>query len=228
MGLCLFLHLFHFFPTIKTQKTLKRGMDIAGALMGLILFSPLMAVVAALIKITSRGPVLFRQTRLGYEGRRFVFFKFRSMQNGCHDFVHREYVQKWILGKTDEINNGSGERPFYKITHDPRITPLGRFLRKTSLDELPQLWNVLKGEMSLVGPRPAIGYEIEAYKDWHVRRTMEVKPGITGLWQVMGRNRTTFDEMAQLDLQYAKNWSLLLDLKILLKTFKVIVEADGS
>jgi lipopolysaccharide/colanic/teichoic acid biosynthesis glycosyltransferase len=149
------------------------------------------------------------------------------MYNHCENRIHQEYVKRLIHGKNGDINNGSQDQPFYKIKNDPRITPVGRVLRKTSIDELPQLWNVLAGEMSLVGPRPPLPYEVEEYQKWHYRRIMEAKPGITGLWQVSGRNRTTFDEMVRLDLFYARNWSLALDIKILLKTVKVMLTPNG-
>jgi lipopolysaccharide/colanic/teichoic acid biosynthesis glycosyltransferase len=210
-----------------TARALKKSMDMIGAVAGLVLFSPAMLVTAVLVKITSPGPILFKQKRLGYKGKYFTFLKFRSMYINSEDRVHQEYVKKLINGKTQEINNGSADHPYYKITTDSRITPVGRFIRKTSLDELPQLWNVLRGEMSLVGPRPPIHYEVEEYKSWHYRRILEAKPGITGLWQISDRNRTTFDEMVRLDLWYARNWSLALDMKILLKTFKVILLAEG-
>jgi lipopolysaccharide/colanic/teichoic acid biosynthesis glycosyltransferase/GGDEF domain-containing protein len=209
------------------EKTLKRLLDITGAIAGLALFSPLLLLAAILIKATSRGPILFKQKRLGYRGEHFTFLKMRTMYHNCENRIHQEYVKHLIQGKNGAINNGSEDAPLYKIKNDPRITPVGRFLRKTSLDELPQFWNVLAGEMSLVGPRPPIPYEVEAYQKWHRRRFSEVKPGITGLWQVSGRNKTTFDEMVRLDLSYIKNWSLILDLKILLKTIKVMILPDG-
>jgi lipopolysaccharide/colanic/teichoic acid biosynthesis glycosyltransferase len=196
--------------------------------MGLALFAPLMIIIGVLIKATSSGPILYKQRRLGYMGQPFMFLKFRSMYHNCDENLHQEYVKKLVKGKTHEINNGSAENPFYKITNDPRITPLGSFLRKTSIDELPQFWNVLKGEMSLVGPRPAIPYEVEEYQNWHYRRILEIKPGMTGLWQVSGRSRTTFDEMVRLDIQYARNWSIALDIKILFKTIREVFSADGT
>ncbi len=214
-----------FVPSV--EKTLKRALDLVGAIAGLLLLSPLLFLTAILIKATSRGPVLFKQKRLGYQGEYFTFLKFRTMYNNCENRIHQEYVKRLIHGKNGDLNNGSQEQPFYKIKNDPRITLLGRFLRKTSIDELPQLWNVLAGDMSLVGPRPPLPYEVEEYQNWHYRRIMEAKPGITGLWQVSGRNRTTFDEMVRLDLFYARNWSLSLDFKILLKTVKVMLMPNG-
>jgi lipopolysaccharide/colanic/teichoic acid biosynthesis glycosyltransferase len=209
------------------EKVLKRGLDLVGAVAGLILFSPVLLLAAILVKTTSRGPVLFKQKRVGYRGEFFTFLKFRTMYHNCESRIHQEYVKGLIRGKNDAINNGTAGQPVYKIKNDPRITPVGRFLRKTSLDELPQLWNVLVGEMSLVGPRPPIPYEVDEYQKWHRRRVLEVKPGITGLWQVSGRNKTTFDEMVRLDIQYARQWSLALDIKILLKTVKVMLIPNG-
>lgn len=212
---------------VPAGKALKRAIDLFGAMAGLVLFSPVMLLAALSIKATSPGPVLFRQTRLGQRGKQFTFLKFRSMHDNCESELHQDYVKKLINGNTNETNNGSHEAPYYKMKADPRVTQVGRFLRKTSIDELPQLWNVLKGDMSLVGPRPPISYEVKEYQTWHYRRLVEAKPGITGLWQVSGRNRTTFDEMVRLDLFYAKYWSLRLDLSILLKTLKVMVMAEG-
>jgi lipopolysaccharide/colanic/teichoic acid biosynthesis glycosyltransferase len=211
----------------SAEKVLKRWLDVVGAIAGLILFSPLLLLTAIFVKTTSRGPVLFKQKRVGYRGESFTFLKFRTMYHNCENRIHQEYVKSLIHGKNGAINNGSEGQPVYKIKNDPRITPIGRFLRKTSIDELPQFWNVLVGEMSLVGPRPPIPYEVEEYQKWHRRRVLEVKPGITGLWQVSGRNKTTFDEMVRLDIQYTRHWSLALDIKILLKTIKVMLIPDG-
>ena len=136
-------------------------------------------------------------------------------------------MEKLIQNKTNEINNGSENEPHFKIKNDSRITPIGKLIRKTSIDELPQLWNVLVGDMSLVGPRPPIPYEVKVYENWHYRRILDVKPGVSGLWQVSGRNKTTFNEMVILDIKYLENWSLILDLKILLKTAKAVFKAEG-
>jgi lipopolysaccharide/colanic/teichoic acid biosynthesis glycosyltransferase len=207
---------------------LKRVLDVVGALLGIIIFLPFFLIIPIVIKTTSKGPVLFKQKRIGYGGKPFTFLKFRTMRIDSKDQIHREYVQKYIEGKEKEINNGNAEKPLYKLNNDPRITKVGFFLRKTSLDELPQFFNVLAGNMSLVGPRPPIPYEVEFYKDWHLRRIIETKPGITGLWQVYGRNRTTFDEMVRLDLQYVKKQSFLLNLKILLKTITVLFNTKAG
>jgi lipopolysaccharide/colanic/teichoic acid biosynthesis glycosyltransferase len=208
-----------------TERAAKRMIDVVGALMGLGVASVPMLVVAALIKLTSAGPVMFRQERVGFLGRRFVLFKFRSMVANADPKIHESYVSNLINGKNENINRGTREKPFYKQTHDPRITPIGRMIRKFSLDELPQL---LRGEMSLVGPRPPIPYEVEHYKLWHTGRFFEVKPGLTGLWQVTARSRASFDDMVRLDLQYANHWSLWLDLKIILKTFPALFTAHGA
>ena len=210
------------------QIKVKRVVDIIGSLIGILLSAPLMLIIAALIKFTSPGPVLFRQQRLGLLGKPFTFLKFRSMMHNCDPSLHKDYVTQLIRGENDAINKGSAETPLYKIIDDPRITPFGKFLRKSSLDELPQFINVLKGDMSLVGPRPPIPYEYERYERWHCRRVLEVKPGITGLWQVSGRSCTTFDKMIRLDLTYVRTWNLWLDLKILLRTFWAVISTKGG
>jgi exopolysaccharide biosynthesis polyprenyl glycosylphosphotransferase len=214
--------------TLQFQRSLKRAIDISGSLCALILLSPLMVMIALAVKASSPGPVIFKQIRLGMKGVRFLFYKFRSMYSNVDDQIHRQYVTNLIEGRLDKINQGDGKSPFFKIKSDSRVTPLGRILRKLSLDELPQLFNVLKGEMSLVGPRPPIPYEIEKYQPWHLRRILEVKPGMTGLWQVNGRSRTSFEEMVRLDLRYIRNWSLWLDIKILLKTVREILCPWGA
>jgi exopolysaccharide biosynthesis polyprenyl glycosylphosphotransferase len=207
---------------------LKRGMDIIGSIVGLLLFSPIMLIAALAIKVTSPGPVIFTQNRFGKRGVRFPFYKFRSMLQNTDDQIHREYVTNLIKGNLEKINQGDGETPLYKMKSDPRITKVGKIIRKTSIDELPQFFNVLKGEMSLVGPRPPIPYEVEKYEPWHLRRILEVKPGITGLWQVDGRSKTSFDDMVRLDLRYVQNWSFWLDIKILLKTIRAVVRPTGA
>ena len=170
------------------QIVIKRLIDIIGAVCGIILFSPVMLLIAAAMKLTSKGPLLFRQERMGYQGKKFLFLKFRSMYIGNDENIHREYVKKHIQGNHKEINMGSEDNPCYKMKNDPRITPLGKILRKSSMDELPQFFNVLMGQMSLVGPRPPIPYELSNYQSWHLKRVLNVKPGITGLWQVEGRS----------------------------------------
>jgi lipopolysaccharide/colanic/teichoic acid biosynthesis glycosyltransferase len=206
----------------------KRIMDIAGSALALLLFAPILLVIAIAVKLTSEGPIFFRQKRVGQYGEQFVFLKFRSMRVNNDASIHKAFVKQLIAGSA-QSQPGNGNGPgVYKLTSDPRITRIGGFLRRTSLDELPQFLNVLKGEMSLVGPRPAIAYEVEAYDIWHRRRVLEAKPGITGLWQVNGRSRIKFDDMVRLDLRYAKTWSPWMDLKILLRTPVAVVFGDGA
>jgi len=214
-------------PTRKLALGLKRAIDIFGSAFALLLLLPLFAIIALAIKATSAGPILFSQERLGQYGKRFRFLKFRSMRQNCDSKIHQEYVSRFIAGKVSGAN-AEGITPTFKIQQDPRVTPVGRILRKTSLDELPQFWNVLVGEMSLVGPRPPLDYEFKAYDVWHRRRVLEIKPGITGLWQVQGRSRTHFDDMVRLDLKYARAWSLWLDMAILLRTPAAVVSGDGA
>ena len=209
---------------VKTKHPvfMKRAIDVLGSLGLLILLSPLFLIISALIKLTSPGPVFFRQKRIGQFGREFTFLKFRSMVVNNDPSIHMEYVRNLIDKKVDQ---SAGT---FKIKNDPRVTAVGRFIRKSSLDELPQFINVLKGEMSLVGPRPPIPYEFESYSLWHRRRILEAKPGITGAWQVEGRSRTTFDDMVRMDLRYIRNQSLWLDVKILLKTPLAVISGDGA
>lgn len=207
---------------------IKRVMDIGGSALMLILCSPVLLTIALVIKMTSKGPVLFRQKRVGQYGQHFTFLKFRSMRVNNDHSVHQEFVTKLIASEAKaQSSNGNGQG-VYKLTNDKRITPIGKFLRRTSLDELPQFLNVLKGEMSLVGPRPPIPYELAAYQTWHRRRVLEVKPGITGLWQVTGRSRVKFDEMVRLDLRYATSWTPWLDLKILIRTPLAVIKGAGA
>jgi lipopolysaccharide/colanic/teichoic acid biosynthesis glycosyltransferase len=211
----------------RSLLIIKRLMDIAGSALALILCAPLFLMMAVAIKASSEGPVLFRQKRVGQHGRCFTFLKFRSMHSGNDPSAHKEYVMKLIAGRAERGSNGNGEG-VYKLTNDRRVTRVGKFLRRTSLDELPQLLNVLKGDMSLVGPRPPIPYELAAYETWHRRRVLEVKPGITGPWQVNGRSRVKFDEMVRLDLQYAKSWSPWMDINILLRTPRAVIRGSGA
>lgn len=207
---------------------LKRAMDIVGSVLALAFCSPLFLAIALIIKATSKGPVFYRQRRIGQYGKSFVVLKFRSMQVNNDSRIHQEYVTKMIAGKAAaNTANGNGQG-VYKLTRDPRITPFGAWLRKASLDELPQFVNVLNGEMSLVGPRPPVPYEVEAYDVWHRRRLLEAKPGITGLWQVSGRCRLKFDDMVRLDLHYARHWSPWMDIKILARTPGAVVEGEGA
>jgi lipopolysaccharide/colanic/teichoic acid biosynthesis glycosyltransferase len=208
----------------RTELALKRIIDIGGSFFLLCLLGPLFLLIAAAIRLDSKGPIIYRQARVGQHGETFSFLKFRSMYVDSDAAIHREYVTTFISRgdptiKADEI---------FKITNDPRVTTVGGLLRKASLDELPQLWNVLCGDMSLVGPRPPIPYECDCYAPWHRRRIMEVKPGITGLWQVMGRSRLSFNDMVRLDLKYARQWSIWLDIKILLRTPKAVLTGEGA
>jgi lipopolysaccharide/colanic/teichoic acid biosynthesis glycosyltransferase len=205
------------------HSTGKRIIDIALSSIALLILFPLFLLIAAAVKLSSKGPVLFRQERVGLFGNRFTLLKFRTMQTGNASIVHEQYVRKLITGSLGAPDNG-----VFKIKNDPRMTPIGRLLRKSSLDELPQFWNVLIGEMSLVGPRPPLPYEVDIYDIWHRRRLLEVKPGITGLWQVTGRSRTCFDDMVRLDLRYTRSSSLWLDVRILLKTPQAVLDGDGA
>lgn len=211
-------------PGFRLSLAAKRVMDVSLSAAALLLFSPVFLAIAAAIKWTSDGPVFFKQERLGYNGKNFTFLKFRSMYKDNDPTKHRDYIVKYI----SEQQNAAVEPGVFKLKNDLRITPVGRWLRKTSLDELPQLINVLKDDMSLVGPRPPIPYECDLYDIWHRRRLLSCKPGITGLWQVMGRSRTTFDGMVRLDLKYINEWSLGLDLKILLKTPGAVFGGKGA
>ncbi|MCA1613506.1 MAG: sugar transferase [Acidobacteria bacterium] len=213
-------------PLSQWARVAKRGFDILAAALALVALSPFWLVIALLIRLDSRGPVFYRQERVGMDGRIFLFLKFRTMRAGADDAAHREYQRKLIAGASD-TNLGDERRPVYKLHDDPRVTRVGRVLRRLSLDELPQLLNVLRGDMSVVGPRPPIPYEVEAYELWH-RKRLDMKPGLTGLWQVSGRNRLSFDEMVRLDLFYIENWSFLLDLKIILRTLPVILRGDDA
>jgi lipopolysaccharide/colanic/teichoic acid biosynthesis glycosyltransferase len=214
----------------KTSLIIKRVMDVVGSGAALLVFAPLFLALSIGIKLSSKGPVFFRQPRVSQYGKHFTFLKFRSMKVANNDAIHKDYVKNFIAGKAAAASGAEGEKkaPVYKITNDPRVTAIGRLMRRTSLDELPQFWNVFIGEMSLVGPRPPIPYELEAYDLWHRRRLLEVKPGITGLWQVRGRSSTTFDEMVRLDLQYSRTWSPMLDVKILLDTPRAVLMGDGA
>ena len=210
-------------PTAWLRSTSKRIIDIVGSTLALILLWPLFIAVALAVKIGSPGPILFRQERIGQFGRPFTFLKFRTMRTQNSSKIHELYVKELISGAPVAGRNG-----IFKIQNDPRVTGIGNFLRKASLDELPQFWNVLKGEMSLVGPRPPVPYEAAMYEVWHRRRFLAAKPGITGLWQVTGRSRTTFAEMVRLDVRYVESCSLWMDLKILCQTPLAIVTGIGA
>ena len=205
----------------------KRLVDVVSSLTLLLLCAPVFLVVVALIKLGSPGPAFFRQRRVGLLARPFTMLKFRTMAANNDPALHKQFVSAYITASGTHVAAPKGDAPF-KIKADPRVTRLGRVLRRTSLDELPQLWNVLRGDMSLVGPRPPIDYELARYQPWHWRRVLEAKPGMTGLWQVVGRSRTTFDEMVRLDVAYARNRSLLMDLRILLATPRAMFTGKGA
>ena len=214
-------------PLSDAERFIKRLFDILISGVLLLVVSPLWFLISIFIKIDSRGAVLFKQERVGMDGRKFLCYKFRTMKSDSDENLHREAYRKNIEGLT-EANAGNAEKPvFGKVKNDPRVTRLGKFLRRTSLDELPQFLNVLRGEMSVVGARPPIPYEVEEY-DLRHRKRLDMKPGITGLWQVSGRNRLTFEEMVQIDLFYIENWSLWLDLKIILLTLPAVLRGDGA
>jgi exopolysaccharide biosynthesis polyprenyl glycosylphosphotransferase len=213
-------------PLSNTARIAKRGSDLIIAALALAVLSPLWLLIALLIKLDSRGPVFYKQERVGMDGRVFLFYKFRTMRAGTDDSKHREFQRRYISGQPDS-NQGDDQRPAYKLRADDRVTRLGQVLRRMSIDELPQLFNVLRGDMSVVGPRPPIPYEVESYELWH-RKRLDMKPGITGLWQVSGRNRLPFDEMVRMDLYYIENWSLLLDVKIILQTLPVMWRGEDA
>ncbi len=206
---------------------MKRTFDVVTAAMLLVVLSPLFALIALIIKVAGgKGPVFFRQSRAGHGGKPFNFYKLRTMRTDADDQVHREYARDFVAGEDLKLSKNPST-PVYKMKRDPRVTPIGQLLRKTSLDELPQLFNVLRGEMSLVGPRPPILYELQYYREWHKRR-LDAKPGLTGLWQVSGRSSVPFNEMVLLDLYYIDHWSLKLDFEILLRTVPVILFGKGA
>ena len=214
--------------TRQGHRVIKRVTDLSMAIPLLIIAGPLMLVIAVLVRATSRGPAIFKQRRVGLNGDLFVCYKFRSMVADADAQVHKDYVKAYATGQLYESRVASGRGNLrYKLTNDNRVTPLGKFLRRSSLDELPQLFNVLKGEMSIVGPRPDVPYSVELYKDWH-RIRLEVKPGITGLWQVRGRSTVTFEEMMRLDVEYVLNPSIWNDIKILLVTIPAVLLTRGA
>ena len=222
------------YPDLSTQDKgrrplliMKRAIDIVGGALLALLCLPFCVLIALVVKATSKGPVLFRQQRVGQHGKQFTFLKFRSMYVDNDHNVHKEFVTQMITRELDRDKAGR-DQGVYKLTSDKRITRVGKFLRRTSLDELPQFINVLRGDMSLVGPRPPIPYELAAYQTWHRRRLLEVKPGITGLWQVTGRSTVDFDEMVRLDLRYATSWTPWLDLRILIRTPAAVIKGSGA
>jgi lipopolysaccharide/colanic/teichoic acid biosynthesis glycosyltransferase len=209
----------------RTLNVLRRCFDLAVSSLLILLLGPLLIGVALAIRLDSRGPALFRQRRVGHREKEFTLYKFRSMRVDADPRGHQEYVTALIKGENTSQENG-GET-LYKLAVDNRITPVGRWIRRWSLDELPQLFNVVKGDMSLVGPRPAIPYEVSEYPSWY-RERFSVKPGLTGYWQVSGRNERTYEEMVRLDIEYAERRTLGLDLLILLKTPWVVLSRKGA
>jgi exopolysaccharide biosynthesis polyprenyl glycosylphosphotransferase len=205
------------------QGTMKRVLDIVLSALALLFLSPLLITIVILVKRSSPGPVLFVQERIGKNGIPFRFLKFRTMVHNSDDAIHRQFAAMFING------DGHQEQPgkVFKMKNDPRVTRIGRWLRKTSIDELPQLLNILKGEMSIVGPRPPIAYELDHYQPWHHER-LRVTPGLTGLWQVSGRSNVPFEEMVRLDIHYINTWTLLEDVRIILKTVPVVFNGTGG
>jgi lipopolysaccharide/colanic/teichoic acid biosynthesis glycosyltransferase len=210
--------------TQRSSAIARRALDLALTVPLLLLIAPLLLLIAAAVRLDSAGPAIYRQRRVGLGGREFDVNKFRSMRSGADSKRHRDYVNQ-LIGGGDAVE--PTHEGLYKLVVDDRITRVGRFLRRWSLDELPQLWNVVRGEMSLVGPRPVIPYEVERYPDWYHGR-FAVKPGLTGLWQVSGRNEKTYEEMVKLDIEYARRRSIWLDVKILARTAWVVVTHRGA
>lgn len=221
---------------------LKRCLDVAVVLLSFLILAPLMVIIAVVVKLDSPGPIIFVQKRVGarrkFDGNAWIWepfyfniYKFRTMKQGASSSIHHEFMRAYIHGDETKLAQIRSERKKdkarYKISNDPRVTKWGTFLRKSSLDELPQLINVLRGEMSLVGPRPAIPYEVDLYKPWHHQR-LETMQGITGLWQVKGRSQTTFDEMVELDIEYIKTRSIWQDIKLLVSTIPVSIIGKGA
>jgi lipopolysaccharide/colanic/teichoic acid biosynthesis glycosyltransferase len=209
------------------ERFVKRSIDVVSATLVMVIGSPFFLAVALLIKLTSRGPVFYSQSRIGEHREVFTLYKFRTMRQGADDAIHREFTRSFIEGRMSNSSLDEKAPSVYKLTNDPRVTSIGNFLRKTSLDELPQFINILKGEMTIVGPRPPLQYELEYYEEWHKLR-LEVKPGLTGLWQVSGRSSVPFNEMVKLDLYYIEHWTLLLDFKIMMRTIPVMLFGSGG
>jgi exopolysaccharide biosynthesis polyprenyl glycosylphosphotransferase len=201
-------------PHDEIRLMIKRATDMVLAAAAMVLLSPFLLLVALVIRLTSPGPAIFRQVRCGLNGRRFVFYKFRSMVNNAEQMK-------------ESLQHLNEKETAFKIPNDPRLTPVGRWLRKFSIDELPQFWNVLKGDMSLVGPRPAVPEEVDRYKRWQ-RRRLRMRPGLTCLWALKGRDHVDFETWMRMDMQYVDNWSLILDWKILLKTVPQVLMGKGA
>jgi lipopolysaccharide/colanic/teichoic acid biosynthesis glycosyltransferase len=208
-------------PCLAAYPAWKRAMDVLGALAALLVLGPVLLAVALAVRLSSAGPVFFRQERIGYAGRRFRMWKFRSMYTGAGDGAHAAYLRSLISGQ-------GGADGGFKLREDPRITPVGRFIRRWSLDELPQLFNVVRGDMGLVGPRPEPAYATEGYAQWYYRRVLGAKPGITGLWQVHGRSRVSYETMVRMDLRYSQRISPLADARLLLQTVRAVLSTEGA
>jgi lipopolysaccharide/colanic/teichoic acid biosynthesis glycosyltransferase len=207
----------------KSFPLWKRSLDVVGAVGGLLLLAPILLLIALAIKLTSRGPILYSQVRIGYRGKPFRMYKFRSMVANCNDALHVTYLKEFMNGTAEKNDDGA-----FKLKDDPRVTAMGKFIRKWSLDELPQLFNILQGEMSLVGPRPDPWYAGAEYAPWHHLRTRMTKPGLTGLWQVEGRCQVSFAEMVRMDIQYSQTLSFINDLTLILRTFKAVIKRSGA
>jgi lipopolysaccharide/colanic/teichoic acid biosynthesis glycosyltransferase len=229
------------FASLEHDKALysglKRGLDVILAAAFLLVLSPLLLLITLCIQFDSTGPVIFKQERVGSQRRRrggrteweirtFTVYKFRTMTQNADQSVHEAFTKAFVTGQLDSTRSGTSSA-LYKLTHDRRVTGVGRLLRKTSLDELPQLWNVVKGDMSLVGPRPVPVYETEQYKSWHWQR-LAATPGLTGLWQVCGRSQVSYDDMIRLDLDYIAHQSIWGDLQILLMTIPAVLLGRGA
>jgi len=209
-------------PRSRRNYALKRLFDFFAALIAIIILSPVFIVIYILVRATSPGPAIFKQKRVGYQGKEFTFYKFRSMRQDADDALHREVVSKFMQGQ--EVGE-NGEK--YKLRRDPRVTNIGAFIRGTSLDELPQLFNIIKGDMSIVGPRPPLPYEVEHYRYRHRYRLL-ITPGLTGIWQVYGRSRVDFETLVSMDLHYVTDSTFWLDIKLIWLTFAVVFKRSGG
>lgn len=209
------------------ERAVKRLIDLGASVLIVAIGLPFFLAIALLIKLTSKGPVFFSQQRVGEGGEVFTLFKFRTMRQNADDSIHREFTRSFIEGRMSNSSLDEKAPSVYKLTNDPRVTAVGNFLRKTSLDEFPQFINILKGDMTIVGPRPPLQYELEHYEEWHKLR-LKVKPGLTGLWQVSGRSSVPFNEMVKLDLYYIEHWSLLMDFRIMMRTIPVMLFGSGG
>jgi lipopolysaccharide/colanic/teichoic acid biosynthesis glycosyltransferase len=209
--------------TPKSFPLWKRMLDLVGSVAGLLLIAPLMLLIALAVKLTSPGPIFYSQVRIGYRGKPFRMYKFRSMAANSNDALHVTYLKEFMNGTAEKNADGA-----FKLKDDPRITPVGNFIRKWSLDELPQLFNVLQGDMSLVGPRPDPWYAGAEYAPWHHLRTRMTKPGLTGLWQVEGRCLVSFAEMVRMDIRYGQSLSFIRDLILISRTFKAVIKQSGA